>query len=144
EDLAEIFGLNPDGYRLSPTQAQAILDLRLHRLTGLEQDKIIDEYKQLLADMDRLLEILGSSDELMRVVRTELLDVRERYNDERRTEVMAASLDLTLEDLITPAEVVVTLSHEGYAKSQPISTYEAQRRGGRGRSATRMKDEDFI
>jgi len=144
DDLADRYGLSPEGYSLSPAQAQAILDLRLHRLTGLEQDKIIDEYKNLLAEMDRLLEILSSGDELMRVVRTELLDVRERYNDDRRTEVLVDSLDLTLEDLITPEDVVVTLSHEGYAKSQPITTYEAQRRGGRGRSATRMKEEDFI
>jgi DNA gyrase subunit A len=144
EDLTEGLGMGPDGYRLSPTQAQAILDLRLHRLTGLEQDKIIEEYKLLLADIDRLLAILGSSEELMRVVREELLDVRERYNDPRRSEIIVDSLDLTLEDLITPQDVVVTLSQEGYAKTQPISSYEAQRRGGKGRSATRMKDEDFI
>lgn len=144
EELPQGLGLTAEGYRLSPSQAQAILDLRLHRLTGLEQDKIIEEYKVLLADIDRLLAILSSSEELMRVVREELLDVRERYNDPRRSEIIVDSLDLTLEDLITPQDVVVTLSHAGYAKSQPVSTYEAQRRGGRGRSATRMRDEDFI
>src|SRR5690606_28651583 len=137
-------GLGPDGYRLSPAQAQAILDLRLHRLTGLEQDKIIDEYKQLLAEIDGLLEILGSSERLMEVIRGELLDIKERYGDPRRTEIIANSLDLTLEDLIAPEDVVVTLSHGGYAKSQPLSAYEAQRRGGKGKSATKMKEEDFI
>ncbi|HEX5512968.1 MAG TPA: DNA gyrase subunit A [Gammaproteobacteria bacterium] len=144
EDLAEGLGMEADGYRLSAAQAQAILELRLHRLTGLEQDKIIEEYKGLLADIDRLLAILGSGEELMRVVRAELLDIRERYNDPRRSEIIVDSLDLTLEDLITPQDVVVTLSHGGYAKSQPVSSYEAQRRGGKGKSATRMKEEDFI
>jgi len=144
EDLPPGLGLGPDGYRLSPAQAQAILDLRLHRLTGLEQDKIIDEYKQLLAEIDGLLEILGSSERLMEVIRGELLDIKERYGDPRRTEIIANSLDLTLEDLIAPEDVVVTLSHGGYAKSQPLSAYEAQRRGGKGKSATKMKEEDFI
>lgn len=144
EDLPEGLGLTADGYWLSPAQAQAILDLRLHRLTGLEQDKIIEEYKALLADIDRLLAILSSAEELMKVVREELLDVRERFNDPRRSEIVADSQDLTLEDLITPQDMVVTLSHNGYAKAQPVSDYEAQRRGGRGRSAARMKDEDFI
>jgi DNA gyrase subunit A len=144
EDLPAGLGLSAEGYRLSAAQAQAILDLRLHRLTGLEQDKILDEYKQLLAEIDRLLEILGSSEKLMEVIRGELLDIKERYNDKRRTEIIVNSLDLTLEDLITPEDVVVTLSHGGYAKSQPLSTYEAQRRGGKGKSATKMKEEDFI
>lgn len=144
EDLAEGLGMEAGGYRLSAAQAQAILELRLHRLTGLEQDKIIEEYKELLAEIDRLLAILSSGEELMRVVRAELLDIRERYNDPRRSEIIVDSLDLTLEDLITPQDVVVTLSHGGYAKSQPVSSYEAQRRGGKGKSATRMKEEDFI
>jgi len=144
DDLERGLGLTDDGYRLSAVQAQAILDLRLHRLTGLEQDKIIEEYKQLLGEIDELLEILGSTERLMEVIKAELLEMKERYGDKRRTEIQLNSLDLSMEDLIAPEDVVVTLSHGGYAKAQPLSSYEAQRRGGKGKSATSMKDEDFI
>ncbi len=144
EDLSDEFGLTPTGYRLTDVQAQAILDLRLHRLTGLEQDKIINEYEELLEKIAFLLEILGSSERLMQVIREELLEIMEQYGDERRTEIIHTRLDLTLEDLITEEDVVVTLSHAGYAKAQPVSTYQAQRRGGKGKIATATKDEDFI
>ncbi|MGD8977269.1 MAG: DNA gyrase subunit A [Gammaproteobacteria bacterium] len=144
EDLAPEFGLVEDGYRLSEAQAQAILDLRLHRLTGLEQEKIVNEYKELLGKIQDLLEILASPDRLSNVIRSELEEVRDAFGDERRTEILEARLDLTLEDLIPEADMVVTLSHGGYAKAQPTGTYQAQRRGGRGKSATRMKQEDFV
>ncbi len=144
EGLAKEFGLAEGGYRLSESQAQAILDLRLHRLTGLEQDKIISEYRELLDAIEELLAILRSSERLMEVIREELVAVRDQYGDRRRTEIITNRLDLTLEDLITEEDVVVTLSHEGYAKAQPLSDYRAQRRGGRGKSATAMKSEDFI
>ncbi len=144
DGLEKEFGLIGDYYHLSEAQAQAILDLRLHRLTGLEQDKIINEYKSLLEVIEDLLDILGSQVRLMQVIRDELLSMRDQYGDERRTEILQTRLDLTLEDLITEEEVVVTLSHEGYAKSQPLTDYRAQRRGGKGKSATSMKEEDFI
>ncbi len=144
DGLAEEFGFHGDLYRLSETQAQAILDLRLHQLTGLEQDKIVDEYKELIERIDDLLDILNNPDRLMQVIREELQTVLEAYGDERRTEILTDHLDLTLEDLITEEDVVVTLSHHGYAKSQPLSDYRAQRRGGRGKAATRVKEEDFI
>ena len=142
--LAAEFGLHPQGYRLTPAQAQAILDLRLHRLTGLEQEKIINEYKEILVHIKEFLEILGNPDRLMEVIREELTQVRDQYGDARRTEIMTTHLDLTLEDLITEEDVVVTLSHGGYVKSQPVGAYQAQKRGGRGRSSTSMKEEDFI
>jgi DNA gyrase subunit A len=144
DSLTKEFGLVDGSYRLSETQAQAILDLRLHRLTGLEQDKIINEYKELLEVIEGLLEILNSAIRLLEVIRGELVAVRDQFGDERRTEILATKLDLTLEDLITEEDVVVTLSHEGYAKSQPLSDYRAQKRGGRGKSATATKDEDFV
>jgi DNA gyrase subunit A len=144
EDLEEYFGLHEDGYRLSDAQTQAILDLRLHQLTGLEQDKIVSEYKELLEEIQKLLEILSNPDRLMGVIREELEGLREQYGDKRRTEILTDHLDLTLEDLITEEDVVVTLSHAGYAKSQPLSDYRAQRRGGRGKSATDIREEDFI
>ncbi len=144
EDLAPEFGLTDQGYRLTEIQAQAILDLRLHRLTGLEQDKIIKEYEELLEKIADLLDILGSPDRLMQVIRDELLDIKQQYGDERRTEIIQTRLDLTLEDLITEEDVVVTLSHGGYAKAQPTSSYQAQRRGGKGKMATATKDEDFV
>ena len=144
DGLAKEFGLVEGGYRLSEAQAQAILELRLHRLTGLEQDKIISEYKALLDNIEGLLEILGSTERLMEVIREELVTIRDQYGDERRTEIRAAHEDLTLEDLISEEDVVVTLSHDGYAKAQPLADYRAQRRGGRGKSATAIKDEDFI
>ncbi|MGD2074763.1 MAG: DNA gyrase subunit A [Gammaproteobacteria bacterium] len=138
------FGYHDDAYRLSEAQAQAILDLRLHQLTGLEQDKIVDEYRQVVERIGELLEILNNPDRLMQVIRDELIEARDQFGDERRTEIIADHLDLTMEDLITEEDVVVTLSHSGYAKSQPLSDYRAQRRGGRGRAATRVKEEDFI
>jgi len=144
DGLAKEFGLVDGQYRLSEAQAQAILELRLHRLTGLEQDKIINEYRELLETIADLLDILGSHERLMQVIREELEAIREQYGDERRTEILTTKLDLTLEDLISEEDVVVTLSHEGYAKAQPLTDYRAQKRGGRGKSATATKDEDFI
>ena len=138
------FGIRDGKYYLTEQQAQAILDLRLHKLTGLEHEKILDEYKQLLELIAELLHILGSPERLMEVIREELEKVRDEFGDERRTEITAASHDIDLEDLIEREEVVVTLSHEGYVKYQKLTEYEAQRRGGRGKSATKMKDEDFI
>jgi len=142
--LGEGYGLTDAGYRLSAVQAQAILDLRLHRLTGLEQEKIFKEYAELLDKINQLSAILESPDELLRVIREELIEIRESYGDERRTEINQDHTDLMAEDLIPQEEVVVTLSHGGYAKAQPIDAYQAQRRGGRGRSAAKVKDEDFI
>jgi len=144
EDLDAGFGLLDDGYHLSEVQAQAILDLRLHRLTGLEQDKIVNEFKDILGIVKELLEILASPERLLQVIRDELNEVKEKYGDERRSEILTSQLDLSMEDLITEEDVLVTFSHEGYAKSQPLTDYTTQRRGGRGKSATRMKDEDFI
>ncbi len=131
-------------YWLSDVQAQAILELRLHRLTGLEKDKILTEYRELLGRIEDLLDILADPDRLMQVIRDELVETRETFNDERRTEIDPIGEDLNLEDLIADEEVVVTLSHAGYAKAQPLDTYRAQRRGGRGKAATSMKEEDFI
>ncbi|TVQ70009.1 MAG: DNA gyrase subunit A [Chromatiaceae bacterium] len=144
EDLASDFGLQEGGYRLSEAQAQAILDLRLHRLTGLEQDKIVNEYRELLGRIEELLEILSSPGRLMEVIREELVAMREQYGDTRRTEILNNHVDLTLADLITEEDVVVTLSHAGYAKYQPLTAYRAQKRGGRGKTATTFRDEDFI
>ncbi|HEY5702067.1 MAG TPA: DNA gyrase subunit A [Gammaproteobacteria bacterium] len=144
ENLGDEFGLSDDGYRLSDTQAQAILDLKLQRLTGLEQDKIIKEYGELLETISDLMDILARPERLMQVIRDELIDIRERYGDDRRTEIIEDQHELSMEDLISEEDVVVTLSHAGYAKSQPLDVYRAQRRGGRGKSATNMKDEDFI
>jgi len=144
DGLDEGYGLVDGLYRLSEVQAQAILDLRLHRLTGLEQEKIFKEYQEILDKIKELSNILADPDELLRVVRAELQEVRENYGDARRTEIIKDHSDLSAEDLILPEEVVVTLSHGGYAKAQPTDVYQAQRRGGRGRSAARVKDEDFI
>jgi DNA gyrase subunit A len=144
DELAPEYGLRDDRYHLSPVQAQAILDLRLHRLTGLEQDKILKEYKEILEKIKQFSEILADPDKLLQVIRDELDDIRDRYGDERRTEIVQDHSDLQVEDLIPEEDVVVTLSHGGYAKAQPIGAYQAQRRGGRGRSATRVKDEDFV
>ncbi len=144
DHLEEGYGLIEGDYRLSAIQAQAILDLRLHRLTGLEQDKIVKEYKGLLDIIKALSNILSDPDDLLRVIREELFEIRDTYGDERRTEINQDHSDLQDEDLIPEAEVVVTLSHGGYAKAQSIDFYQAQRRGGRGRSAAKVKDEDFI
>ncbi|MDH5322783.1 MAG: DNA gyrase subunit A [Gammaproteobacteria bacterium] len=138
------FGLIDGQYRFSASQAQAILDLRLHRLTGLEQEKIINEYKEILESINVLSDILADPDLLLRVIRDELGEVRQAYGDTRRTEIIQDHSDLGIEDLITSEEVVVTLSHGGYAKAQPIDVYQAQKRGGRGRLATKVKDEDFV
>ena len=144
DGLASEFGLHASGYRLSEAQAQAILDLRLHRLTGLEQDKILAEYGELLELIRDLCDILARPERLLEVIRQELLAIREQYGDERRTRIEADESDLTIEDLIVPEDVVVTLSHGGYAKAQAVSEYRAQGRGGRGKSATAVKDEDFV
>ncbi len=144
EDMAPGFGLTPEGYRLTEIQAKAILDLQLHRLTGLEQEKIINEYEEILKKIEDLLDILTSPERLMRVIREELIAIRDEFGDARRTEILERRLDLTLEDLIAEEDVVVTLSHAGYAKAQPIDAYQAQRRGGKGKTATATKDEDFI
>ena len=144
EDLAAGFGLSEQGYRLSEAQAQAILDLRLHRLTGLEQEKILEEYRELLDLIEDLLDILSSGERLQEEIRNELLAVRDQYNDTRRTEIRAAHANLTLADLIGEEDVVVTLSHAGYVKYQPVTAYRAQRRGGRGKAATSFREEDFI
>jgi DNA gyrase subunit A len=144
DKLEANLGLTQEGYRLSLAQAQAILDLRLHRLTGLEQDKIRAEFKEILEKIADLLDILQSHERLMRVIRDELVAVRDQFANARRTEIRESQVDLRLEDLIAEEDVVVTLSHAGYAKAQPISDYRAQRRGGRGKSATAMKEEDFV
>ncbi|HZO21437.1 MAG TPA: DNA gyrase subunit A [Steroidobacteraceae bacterium] len=142
--LAADAGLNGGTYRLSEVQAQAILDMRLNRLTGLEQEKIITEYRELLEGIRDLADVLARPERLTQVVRTELIEIREAYGDARRTEINRDHLNLTTEDLIEPQDVVVTLSHAGYAKSQPLTEYQTQRRGGRGKAATAVKDEDFV
>ena len=144
EDLAEQYGLREGLYHLSPAQAQAILDLRLHRLTGMEHEKLLAEYSEKLAEIVEYLEILGNSSKLMAVIKEELEAVKEEFGDPRRTEIVSSRHDLTVEDLITEEDRVVTISRGGYAKSQPLSDYQAQRRGGMGKSATAVKEEDFI
>jgi len=144
DDLAAAYGLQEGGYRLSEIQAQAILDLRLQKLTGLEQDKIVQEYDELLALIRDLLDILARPERLMQVIREELSTICNDFGDERRTEIVEDQEDLSMEDLITEEDVVVTLSHAGYAKSQPVTAYRSQRRGGKGKTATTFKDEDFI
>lgn len=144
EHLEPQYGIRDGKYFLTEVQAQAILDLRLHRLTGLEHEKILDEYKGLLDIIKELLFILASPERLMEVIREELVAISEQYGDERRTEISESSADISIEDLINEEDVVVTLSHEGYVKYQVLTDYEAQRRGGKGKAATKMKDEDFI
>lgn len=144
DDLPEGYGFSDKGYLLSEAQAQAILELRLHRLTALEQDKLLQEFDGLLDAIQDLLDILNSPERLMRVIREELIEMKEAFGSERRTEIMASQDDLTIEDLITEEQVVVTLSHQGYVKYQPLSVYQAQRRGGKGKAATNVKDEDFV
>ncbi|HEY8539890.1 MAG TPA: DNA gyrase subunit A [Steroidobacteraceae bacterium] len=144
DGLSAEFGLKDDGYRLSDAQAQAILDLRLHRLTGLEQDKIVAEFQELLAQIQDYGDILARPERLLKVIREELEEIRDKYADPRRTEIIQTHSDLTIEDLIEQQDVVVTLSHGGYAKAQPVTAYQAQRRGGRGKAATTVKDEDFV
>lgn len=144
EDLLPSFGLVEGGYRLSEAQAKDILEMRLSKLTGLEQDKLTDEYKALLDTIRGLIEILENPEVLLQLIRDELLAVKEEFNDARRTEIRASEEDLDILDLIAPEDVVVTLSHTGYIKRQPVTAYRAQKRGGKGRSATAVKDEDFI
>ncbi len=144
EELPAEFGMRGDDYYLSPAQAQAILDLRLHRLTGLEQEKLINDYQELLRQIADYLDILGSEVRLFSVVREELAQVRENYGDDRKTEITTSQLDLSMEDLITEEDRVVTISRSGYAKSQPLADYQAQRRGGMGRAAASVKDEDVV
>jgi len=144
QGLSDEFGLTEQGYRLTEIQAQAILDLKLHRLTGLEQDKILSEYTEIIVKIKDLLDILSSPDRLLEVIRGELLAIQEQYRDERRTEIIQSRLDLTLEDLITEEDVVVTLSHAGYAKAQSPDSYRAQKRGGKGKTATATRDQDFV
>ncbi|MBU2318226.1 MAG: DNA gyrase subunit A [Gammaproteobacteria bacterium] len=144
DDLEAGYGFVDGAYHLSPDQAQAILDLRLHRLTGLEHDKLLGEYKSLIELIGELLNILSNPDRLMEVIREELEEVRDTFGDARRTEILTSRQDLTIADLIDEAPMVVTISNTGYAKSQPLVEYQAQRRGGRGKSSASMKDEDHI
>ncbi len=144
DGLASEFGLVDGRYRLSAVQAQAILELRLHRLTGLEQDKLSNEYNELLLIIAELLKILSDADRLLEVIREELVAIREQYGDERRTVIMQKRTNLTLEDLINEEDVVVTLSHSGYVKAQTLDTYQAQKRGGKGKAATSVKEQDFV
>ncbi len=144
EELPAEIGMHADGYQLSAEQAQAILELRLQKLTSLEQDKLTDEYKQILDAIRELLKILADPDVMQQLIRDELLEILEQFGDERRTEILQQHLNLSMEDMIAEEDVVVTLSHGGYAKTQNLDRYQAQRRGGRGRSATKMKEEDFI
>ncbi len=144
EDLAMEFGIAGELYRLSEAQAVAILELQLQRLTGLEQDKIINEYKELLEQIDEYLHILANDYRLMEIIREELVAIKEEFGDKRRTEIIQSQLDLSDGDLITEEDMVVTKSHEGYVKAQPLSDYRAQRRGGRGKSATATKEEDYV
>lgn len=144
DDLDPQYGLRDGKYFLSPEQAQAILELRLHRLTGLEHEKLLAEYQEILTQIGELIRILTSATRLMEVIREELEAVKAEFGDARRTEILDNRLDLSLADLITEEERVVTISHSGYAKSQPLHAYQAQRRGGKGKSATGVKDEDYI
>ena len=145
QDLEPGLGLQKNGdYQLSEKQAQAILDLKLHRLTGLEKDKIFNEFNELLEQIKNLLDILQTPDLLMQVIRKELTEIRDNFGTARITEIIESKIDLTLEDLIAQEDRVVTLSHGGYVKAQSLSDYRAQRRGGKGKAATKMKDEDFV
>lgn len=144
EDLPEQYGFRDGLYHLSPAQVQAILDLRLQKLTGLEHEKLLKEFEERLEEIAGYLLILGSAERLMEVIREELVAIVEEYGDERLSEITTSKMDLTVEDLITEEERVVTFSHGGYAKTQPLADYQAQRRGGVGKSATSVKDEDFV
>ena len=144
DGLSSDYGFTDGLYRLTAEQAQAILEIRLHRLTAMEQDKLMEDYKGVLDEIADLLDILDSHARLLSVIRDELTDVRDSYGDERRTEIVASHQDLSVEDLITEEELVVTVSHQGYAKTQPLDAYQAQRRGGRGKAALSVKDEDFV
>ena len=142
--LSVLYGLTSDGYRLSDAQAQAILEMRLQRLTGLEQDKIREEYRELLEKIADLLDILARPERITSIITDELAAVKAQYGDKRRSEIVINTEDLSIEDLITPEDMVVTFSHAGYVKAQPLADYRAQRRGGRGKQATATKEDDFI
>ncbi|ARU31969.1 DNA gyrase subunit A [Sulfuriferula sp. AH1] len=144
DGLAIEFGFSKDGYRLSDAQAQAILELRLQRLTGLEQDKILSEYKEVVAKIADLLDILAKPERITAIIVEEIGLIKQQFGDKRRSEIVVYAQDLSLEDLITPQDMVVTLSHGGYMKSQPLDDYRAQKRGGRGKQAAPTKDDDFI
>ncbi len=144
DGLAPEFGLSEKGYRLSDAQAQAILELRLQRLTGLEQDKIVSEYKEVMDRIANFLEILASPERITIIITEELVAIKQQFGDKRRSEIVISTQDLSMEDLIAPADMVVTLSHSGYIKSQPLDDYQAQKRGGRGKQATGTKEDDFI
>jgi DNA gyrase subunit A len=144
QGLNEAFGLKDDGYHLSDEQAQAILELRLQRLTGLEQDKIRGEYREVMAAIAELLDILAKPARITKIIADELAALKATYGDKRRSEIVTVAEDISIEDLIAPQDMVVTFSHGGYVKSQPLTEYKAQRRGGRGRMATTMKEDDFI
>jgi DNA gyrase subunit A len=144
EGMSVDFGLKADGYRLSDVQAQEILQMRLQRLTGLEQDKIVNEYKEVMDIIADLLDILATAARVTQIITEELAAIRQQFGDKRRSEIVHNAQDLSLEDLITPQDVVVTLSHTGYIKSQPLEEYRAQRRGGRGKQAAATKEDDFI
>jgi len=145
DQTTQLYGLTDKGYRLSPEQTQAILDMRLHRLTGLEQDKIVSEYKELQALIIQLTEILQNTARLMQVIREELISIKDEFGDARRTELLEGEEgEVSIEDLLPEEDVVVTLSHEGYVKTQPVAIYQAQHRGGRGKAATTVKEEDFV
>ncbi len=144
DGLAAEFGLSKKGYRLSDAQAQAILELRLQRLTGLEQDKIVSEYKEVMERISNFLDILAKPERITTIITEELTAIKQQFGDKRRSEIVISTQDLSMEDLIAPADMVVTLSHSGYIKSQPLDDYHAQKRGGRGKQATGTKEDDFI
>ena len=144
DGLAPEFGLSEKGYHLSDAQAQAILELRLQRLTGLEQDKIVSEYKEVMDRIANFLDILASPERITVIITEELAAIKQQFGDKRRSEIVISTHDLSMEDLIAPADMVVTLSHSGYIKSQPLDDYHAQKRGGRGKQATGTKEDDFI
>lgn len=144
DNLEPEYGLQKEGYKLSAIQAQAILDLRLHRLTGLEQDKIIDEFKQIIVTIQDLMDILANPTRLMKVIRDELVEIKTEFGDARKTEIITDHQELSTADLISEEDRVVTLSHGGYVKAQPLSSYAAQKRGGKGKAATKVKDEDYV
>ncbi len=144
EGLRPEFGLKDDGYRLSDEQAQAILELRLQRLTGLEQDKIRSEYKEVVAQIADLIDLLDKPVRITAIIADELRKVKEEFGDQRRTELVTVAEDISIEDLVAPQDMVVTFSHGGYVKSQPLADYRAQRRGGRGKQAAATKEDDFI
>jgi DNA gyrase subunit A len=144
DGLSVDFGLTPNGYKLSDVQAQEILQMRLQRLTGLEQDKIVNEYKEVMDVIADLLDILANASRVTTIISDELTEIRRLFGDKRRSEIVANAQDLSLEDLITPQDVVVTLSHTGYIKSQPLDEYRSQKRGGRGKQAAATKEDDFI